>query len=400
MVRKKKKSGMAARARERAAERQKERESGSGWNRAYSLPEDVELFEVPVPKKGTTTKLNIRIVPFTAATDHNLEGVQKGEQWYRVIMLVHKNIGPEERVYLCPKTFGEKEKCPICDEHRRLKRDPDATDEEVRACKPQERQLYNVLDLDDEKAGVQLWDVSSYLFGNQVEDAVNEQDDEIFYAEQEDGCALYVTLKKKKLGKNPFMETVDVEFGEPEPLDDDIVEQAIALDSLLIKTDAKTLKAEFEGEADEEEDEDEEEERPSKHRRRKKTSEPEEDEDDKEDEEEEEAEDEEDEEAEDEEDEEEEKPRRGRRRRHKKTPEPEEEEEEDEAEEEEEEEEEEKPRRGRRRRKKTPESEEEDEDDEDLEDLDLDDDEDFADPDSEEEEEEEKPRRRRRRRRK
>lgn len=248
----KSKKSMGARAKAKA-----QKNMNRGGSSYLNLPENTERFK---PKKGT---FSLDILPYTVNVSTHPE-VDKGEQWYQRTFFVHYGIGRDERAFICPKTI--KKPCPICDHVKELFNSDDEADSELaKSIKAKERELYNVIDLDDQEKGVQLFEYSYHLFGKALDEEISEGDDDVAaFADLEEGKTLLVSFRKKKLGKNEFFETRKIEFEERDEYDEEILDDVMDLDSLLVIKDADTLqKALFdldeddEKETDEDEDEDE-----------------------------------------------------------------------------------------------------------------------------------------------
>jgi len=241
----KKKSSMRDKAKKKA-----ERNMNRGGSNYLQLPEDTERFR---PKKG---KFNLDFLPYVVTVNTHPEAA-KGEEWYQRTIWVHY---VNKKAHLCPKTI--KKPCPICDHVKELYNSDDKGDNDLaREMKAKERELYNVIDLDDQDKGVQLFEYSYHLFGKALDEEINEGEDDLGgFAELEGGKTLQVTFRKKKLGSNEFFETRKIEFEERDEYEEDILEDVYNLDELLVIESFETLqKALFELD---EEEENEEEERP------------------------------------------------------------------------------------------------------------------------------------------
>ena len=169
------------------------------------LPEGVELYK---PEKGS---VEFDILPYVVSVDNHPE-VKKGEQWYQRNYLAHRNVGPEEKFLICPRTIGKR--CPICEEHQKLKRDPNAEEEVVDALRAKERELFNVV-MKDGDGSVMILDISTFLFGRKLEEEIREGDEaNAAFAELSGGKTLKVRWESKNMGTNKFAtpeSTYDVE---------------------------------------------------------------------------------------------------------------------------------------------------------------------------------------------
>jgi hypothetical protein len=118
--------------------------------RKWVVKDDVNLLKL----KGGENAL--RILPPSEGRKHFGE---------RIFM--HGRIGINEDQFLCKKmTEWIKERCPICEERKRLK-DSGATDEEVKQFSPSLKWMYNVIDLDKPEDGVKVW-VAPFTVGDEI----------------------------------------------------------------------------------------------------------------------------------------------------------------------------------------------------------------------------------------
>lgn len=213
--------------RDRVRKRAEEREQKGGGGTKFNFPagKDIKFFQI---KKGT---MNIDILPYKVSVANHPE-VAAGELWYQRTVYAHYNVGIEENAYICLKTI--KHKCPICEEYTRLSKDPNVDEKVVKALKPKERELYNVIDLGDESAGVQLWDISYYLFGQKLEEEIKEGKEEwAGFADLVGGCSLRVRFAEESFGGNSFFKTSRIDFEPREDYPDSILEKAIDFDAIL-----------------------------------------------------------------------------------------------------------------------------------------------------------------------
>jgi len=323
----------------------KENETAGSFGYLKGNPDSLEISA----KTLDDDAIEMDIVPYLVTQD-NHPFAEVDETWYEKTFEIHRNIGPEEKVVICPRSVGKR--CPICEYIRDARRDPSHDPEEINAIKAKKRQIFNV------KVGkkIYVWDVSIHLFGLLLDKTIKlkknhrkrPEPEVMDFFELEQGRTLEVTFKEKSFAGNDFFEAIRVDFYERDEIDEDVLEKTMDLDSLLVVLGEKELRDMFTGVASEDDADDDQDDEPKPKRKKRKAKKEEE-----------------------EPDEEEEKPKRKKRKAKKET---------------EEEEEETKPRRRRRKKKEEEEEETEDEpnDDEDEQ-------------EEEEEEEEEKPKRRSRR---
>lgn len=240
MPRTKKRSSMRDRARQRAKQRQSE---GGGGGNYLKLPDGMVWFQID---KACDSKLkcDIDILPYEVSVEGIPDEQTVGELWYRRVFYTHRDIGPENKTVLCLSTIGEP--CPVCEEQSRMDNDPDVSDKEATALYKKERELFNV----DQGADnpVALWDISTKLFGQDLDKEIREGEEEYGgFADLEGGCTLETKWKEKAIGKNKFLECSNIEFNERGDIDEDVLGDVADLDTLFIPMSYEKLSALFHG---------------------------------------------------------------------------------------------------------------------------------------------------------
>lgn len=227
----------------------KRAESHSKGQSTVVLPDGVERFDV---KAGPNI---LSVIPYEVSVENHSEQVPVSEYWYEKTFGIHYNIGPMDRPRVCPAMTAGKP-CPICEEQARLRKDPDADEDTVKALRPKERQLFNVEDPKGDPGVVQILEISYHLFGKQLEEEVQQEDDLAGFADIEGGKVIRVRFKKKKFGGNSYLEADRFDFKDRKDLSNKILEEALDLDTLVQVPSYEELKKEFEGGAVEDEDDD------------------------------------------------------------------------------------------------------------------------------------------------
>mgnify|MGYP000303666217 CR=1 FL=1 len=262
MATRKKRKAKQERRKSTARRRAEQRTSGYDFT-TFTLPEGMQLFQL----KAAGTK-RISVVPFIAGAGNPY--ADEGELHYEKTVWVHRGIGPDNSTYVCPAKT-QKKPCPICDYKQKLNREPDADDDVIKGLAPKERQLWLIYDHGDEEQGVQLWDFSYHLFGNVLDEEIKHSDEDdgydLFY-DPDEGLLLKIGIKEDSYMGRSFYKVTTINFKDREPLDEDILEQAVCLDDLLIVKEYEELKAIFLQAEESEEDEDEEEEKPKSKRKK------------------------------------------------------------------------------------------------------------------------------------
>lgn len=220
---------------------------------------DADADELPIfkQKKGINS---IDIIPFWVATD-NHPTTKKGEPDYKMEIYVHKNLGPNrDKLVLClAEMYGKP--CPVCEERKRLKEDG-ADDDLIKKLYAQRRVVYNVIDLDNEDKGIQIFDVSYYDFERNIVDEIADEDGTIVPSDLDEGKTIVFKGKDSKYKGHAFIKILEGSFGfedREEAYDEEIVDDAFALDELLIVPDYDEVKKLINavGEEDDFEDDDE-----------------------------------------------------------------------------------------------------------------------------------------------
>ena len=274
------------------AKRQRQKVSAKGWAdtpdsgfvmTCLKLPDGIELF---TPKKEGIYRLDVipYEVPKTCLAGPN-PNAHPGELHYERTYFIHRGIGVDEKNYVCPnKTAGKP--CPICEYRREQMQSRNGDEDVVKALSPKQRQLWNVIDREEDDETIRVWDISFHNFGKQLKREIRDADEDDgyeYFADPEDGLTLRVGLDETSFaGSKPFLQAGTINFKvRKNSLSDEIMDAAQPLDSLLTVLDYDKLKSIFlqeEGvvdDKDDKEDEDDEpEEKPKKRTQRKKKEEP------------------------------------------------------------------------------------------------------------------------------
>jgi len=243
----------------------KDYKSGTGGF-AYSIPEGVERFEL---KKAGVRR--IVIVPYVAGEGNPY--ADPGELHWERTYFSHPRVGPNNESFLCMKgSLGKK--CAVCELRAELAQDPDTPRATLDALKPKQRQLWNVLDMNEPEKGVQIWEIAQFSFGKLLRERVeNEDEDEDIssFADPEEGKILKLTISEESYKGRPTYKVAAIDFKKRDkPLSEEVLEGAQCLDNLLIVpkyADVKKVVSQSPDE-DDDEDEDDEDEAPKKKKSR------------------------------------------------------------------------------------------------------------------------------------
>lgn len=224
-----------------------------GYQAQYlKLPKGVKLFK---PKEGT---MLLDIIPFKVG-EGNPNADEGMVHWERTFW-VHRGIGANNESYLCPRKTS-KSPCPICEHRAALMKKADDDDEDlIKSLAPKQRQLLNILNLKDPDKGVQLWDVSYHLFGEELVKALatadeDEEWDKFFLLE--DGLTLKVAFGEDHYSGRAFLRADRIDFrSRHKQYDEEMLEEAICLDEVLQETEYDDLKKAYREMGDDEDDDD------------------------------------------------------------------------------------------------------------------------------------------------
>jgi len=242
----------------KVAERVANRQNGSKGFSYLMLPDNVEVFK---PKKEGNVRFNI--IPYVAGK--NNRDADPGELDFEFTFWTHTiGEGDDRRTIVCPKkTYGKP--CPICEEVERLSKNYVENQEEIKAIKAKQRQLFNIVDARDEENKIQIYDTSYFKgFGELLDKRLrnfDDEDDEDFrdFADIPGGRTLKVMFAEDTFGGRKFFAPSSIDFvARKEELDENIIDKAVCLDSCLKVLDYDQIVKLIAGTQDEPEDEEEE----------------------------------------------------------------------------------------------------------------------------------------------
>lgn len=201
--------------------------------------------------KCKTDDHELYMVPYIVGSHH--PRLKEGKMDFVLNVFVHRGIGVNEDSYIClNRTF--RGKCPICEYQADLRESDKADDEEIKALNPTKRSIYNIVCLDtpkEEEKGVQVFDVSHWLFTIPLEELAHKKKGggEVAYADIDEGKV--ISFRKK--GEKRSTEFTAFEFKDRSEIPDEVLDAAICLDELLyIPTYEEVYSAFWETKKDEE----------------------------------------------------------------------------------------------------------------------------------------------------
>ena len=244
----------------RVATNSKKKPRGSaGGSSHLTLPKGVSLLTF----EDNVKKIRMDFMPYevTDAKHPDKEDAPVGSLWYRRPYLLHRNIGADNKSYVCRQSVSGK--CPICEYQKELF---DTDKDAAVKLYPKPRNLYAPIPLDSKKhdAVPHVWDMAESLFQETLNEELDIDDSNEVFPDIEEGLTLEITIKWKSIGDSkPFPETRSIKFEErDEQYDESILESVPNLDeclNVLSYEDLKNAFFELNDETDEDEDEEEDE---------------------------------------------------------------------------------------------------------------------------------------------
>lgn len=223
--------------------------SANKQSKALKLPPGAKMFYIK--KAGNIT---LSIVPYEAGEGN--PGADQGEMAVGRTYWVHGGVGPNRDTYLCNAQALSKP-CYCCDKRAKLDRDEEADKEEEKKLRPKKRQLWNVLDHDNEEKGTQVFDFAAPCFGDHLFAKVDRKPQYDSFASADEGFQLEIGVTEEKGAGYKYFDCGDIEFKKREALSDETLEQAVCLDDMLEEADYEELKRVYEsGDAEDDEDAD------------------------------------------------------------------------------------------------------------------------------------------------
>lgn len=225
-------------------------EHSSGDRQSIVVPEGLKMWN---PNKAGVYTIDIIPYQLTEASSKFVKNYRNPGEWhYERTYHVHADIGVNDDKFTCPaKNFGHK--CPICEFRNAKGVSPKKEDQDlVYSLKPKERQLYLIYDWDQPQKGLQLWEISYYCFGKQLDNKIQNASPKkqaIYkrFAEPEEGSTLrLVATSEPSGGGGSFIKFTVDEFQERDrPVPDELYDHEFVLDTIVREPSYEELKKVF-----------------------------------------------------------------------------------------------------------------------------------------------------------
>lgn len=219
--------------------------------------------KVPDGKKVTWFQPKVKddgqaldFLPYEVTVKNHPKGMRPGDLWSQRSFKVHYGVGAQEAAVVCPKSMGIA-KCPVCEERADMANDPNLTAAEKKLMddlKPKDRTLYQLIDLDEEAKGVQLWDYSYHLFEKRLLSDINKTEHAApgrqrstphgGFAELVGGQTLTLSFtEKKNPGFNAFKDCDRIDAINRADYGEEILDEVFDLDTIIEVLSYEALKA-------------------------------------------------------------------------------------------------------------------------------------------------------------
>lgn len=230
--------------------------STSSFVNYFSVPDDVNQWSPKKSREGSPHQFDI--VPFQIGPKFP-DAVWKTQpvegDFYDVMDLhVHRNIGPNNTVVICPKhTYksgiakGDKAGCPICEllveRQAELQNDPEERKEVWKQLKPSRRTMFNVIVRDngeEEAKGVQIWEVAHFYMQKELASLSEDTGDGVItYSDPDMGKKIYFKIVDKGQDVAPafeahqFKDRTNPKTRKPYVITDQQLDQTYCLEEFL-----------------------------------------------------------------------------------------------------------------------------------------------------------------------
>ena len=203
----------------------------SSGGRFYNMPKEVKFF------KPTKEEHYLDIIPYKTTVDRYVGGelIPKGTLWYERTYYKHNSIGVNKQKVVCLRSVGKA--CPVCEYQAELRRSG-GSKKDIDALKSTETQLFNIIDLEEEAKGVQLWDKATFHFGQTLDREIRNQGAKNYefldFYLPDAGFTLKVRMIDKPFNNKPNFQTTAVDFlPRQQQYDPRVIDKAVNLDTVL-----------------------------------------------------------------------------------------------------------------------------------------------------------------------
>lgn len=210
--------------------RKNSKESSNKGLRYILAPEGVGFVKVKADGK-----LLLNILPYEVTLKNHPDGMAIGTNWYKRPFKLHRNVGVDNALVICPTSIGKK--CPICEYQKELYDKGNTDPDTLRKLRPSERVLYAVEVISGQKeTGLHLLEISSFAFQKKLDAEINDPENEDFagFADVEGGYSLRVRFAEATTGTFTYATAERIDFVKREDeISQKMLKNVPALDECL-----------------------------------------------------------------------------------------------------------------------------------------------------------------------
>ena len=238
------------------------RKSKSSFVPDYLNIGSVPLFSIGVDKdkkdEDDVVEVVLDILPYPVTDDNHMDrdddtdSAIPGTWWFKKPFRLHRNVGVEDKLVVCPTTWDKNAKCPICI-YRYKQQKAGIEYEELKEFSWSSRFLYVVIPrsvtgregLDFEQVP-HVWDVSYGIFQKKLDKELDLNPEFNDFVDLEGGFSLKLRFGKKPAGGFKYMDIERIDFVErKKDIPDSILDEIPELDNVLVKTPIEDIQEMF-----------------------------------------------------------------------------------------------------------------------------------------------------------
>lgn len=219
---------------------------------ALVLPEGVNLFKFKSAKTYRLDHLPYRVKKGAEEAGGNPYCDTDFLHYERTLYTHSIPTADGVRMYCClQKTFQKK--CPVCEEIAHMRRKGSADKDSIDQMDWKERQLFNVVDLDDKDKGVQLFLFNWFQYGKVLDTKAKTKKKYENFFHLVGGRTVEVTVEENQFNGRTSFKPANIEFEERDDYEKDTLDLVHDLDAIPKEMDYDELKKLFLQPGDEEE---------------------------------------------------------------------------------------------------------------------------------------------------
>lgn len=230
-----------------SADNEREKSRGSSYGHLI-LPRDIKVFQV-----DGGDRVRFDILPYVVTDENHMcrnderEVAVPGTEWYRKPYRLHRGIGANNESVICLSTF--KKRCPICEYKAKLQKEGKSDEDETKALRYSERNLYVVVPIGHKKydEALHIFDISNYCFQKALRMELEENPEYNAFADpSNEGFTINARFSEEEFGKNKYAAVSRIDFEERKKgYSTEFLKKVPNLDLVLSVLSYKEIEAKF-----------------------------------------------------------------------------------------------------------------------------------------------------------